>query len=118
MLRMTHLMSWRFTHALIVFSFVALFSASTVAQQRPSKRRTALVSAIASTRASVVNIRGRKSIQQGNTFTVSSSQPRQVNGMGTGVVIDSRGYILTNYHVVQGVKQIKITTSRNETMIA
>ena len=31
--------------------------------------------------------------------------------MGTGVVIDSRGYVLTNYHVVQGVREIEVTTA-------
>jgi serine protease Do len=29
--------------------------------------------------------------------------------MGTGVIIDPRGYILTNYHVVDGVREIQIT---------
>ena len=86
------------------------------AQERYSNRRTPLVNAVASARASVVNIRGRKSVRQ-NAMTVSTEQPRQVNGMGTGVVIDPRGYILTNYHVVQDVKQIKITTAKNETLI-
>jgi serine protease Do len=31
--------------------------------------------------------------------------------MGTGVIIDSRGYVLTNYHVVQGVREIEVTTA-------
>ena len=34
--------------------------------------------------------------------------------MGTGVVIDSRGYVLTNYHVVQGVKVIEVSTAERE----
>ena len=29
--------------------------------------------------------------------------------MGTGIVIDPRGYILTNYHVVDGVHEIQVT---------
>jgi serine protease Do len=29
--------------------------------------------------------------------------------MGTGVVIDERGYIVTNYHVIQGVDVITVT---------
>ena len=29
--------------------------------------------------------------------------------MGTGVIIDSRGYIITNYHVVDGVREILVT---------
>ena len=38
--------------------------------------------------------------------------------MGTGVVIDPRGYILTNYHVVDGVHEIQVTTSENKKYIA
>jgi serine protease Do len=34
---------------------------------------------------------------------------RQVNGMGTGIIIDPRGYILTNYHVVENVEVIHVT---------
>ena len=34
---------------------------------------------------------------------------RQVNGMGTGVVIDPRGYVITNYHVVEDVQEILVT---------
>ena len=32
--------------------------------------------------------------------------------MGTGVVIDERGYIITNHHVVDGVRKILVTTAR------
>ena len=38
--------------------------------------------------------------------------------MGTGVVIDSRGYILTNYHVVEGVRNIEVTVSDGTQTIA
>jgi serine protease Do len=34
---------------------------------------------------------------------------RRVNGMGTGVIIDPRGYVVTNHHVVDGVRQIQVT---------
>ena len=34
---------------------------------------------------------------------------RQVNGMGTGVVIDPRGYVITNFHVVEDVDNIRVT---------
>jgi S1-C subfamily serine protease len=32
-------------------------------------------------------------------------------GQGSGFVIDSAGHILTNYHVVQGARQLEVTTS-------
>ena len=38
--------------------------------------------------------------------------------MGTGVVVDPRGYIVTNYHVVEGVRQINVTLASGEAHIA
>ena len=32
-------------------------------------------------------------------------------GMGSGFVIDSEGHILTNFHVVEGARQVEVTTS-------
>jgi S1-C subfamily serine protease len=32
-------------------------------------------------------------------------------GMGSGFVIDSEGHILTNYHVIEGARQVEVTTS-------
>ncbi len=71
------------------------------------ERRTALVKAVARAQGSVVNIRGEKAASD-----VSDRAPevtRRVNGMGSGVIIDARGYVLTNYHVVDGVRKIGVT---------
>jgi serine protease Do len=35
-------------------------------------------------------------------------QPQRVNGMGTGIVLDQRGYILTNFHVVDDVQSLRV----------
>jgi S1-C subfamily serine protease len=32
-------------------------------------------------------------------------------GMGSGFVIDGEGHILTNYHVIEGARQVEVTTS-------
>src|SRR5207253_4213978 len=32
----------------------------------------------------------------------------RVNGMGTGIIIDPRGYIITNQHVVEDVNVIRV----------
>lgn len=34
-----------------------------------------------------------------------------VEGVGSGVIIDKKGYILTNYHVVEKANKLKVTTS-------
>ncbi len=108
--------------ALIAICLVAclylLAPTHTSAQGKSSNRKTPLVQAVESCQGAVVNIRGRKSVAQADEFNLTSKVMKQVNGMGTGVIIDPRGYILTNYHVVQDVRQIKVTTNKNETSVA
>lgn len=68
-----------------------------------ASRMTDTVRAIRAAEASVVNIEGNKPSGKG------AGEAQQVNGMGSGVIIDSRGYILTNQHVVQDVNRIEVT---------
>lgn len=37
--------------------------------------------------------------------------PKQVDGMGSGFIINEEGYILTNYHVIEGAKEVIVTLS-------
>ncbi|MEQ8848445.1 trypsin-like peptidase domain-containing protein [Botrimarina sp.] len=69
-------------------------------------RMTPIVRAVQAARPSVVNIQGQKTVTD---EAAPGGGARQVNGMGTGVVIDPRGYVLTNHHVVDGVRQIRVT---------
>ena len=78
-------------------------------------RRTAIVRAIESQRDAVVNIHGQKLVGGGED---ESGELRRVNGMGTGVIIDPRGYVVTNFHVVEGVRRIEITLSSGRTTSA
>ncbi len=57
------------------------------AQSPTSARQTDTVRAIRAAEAAVVNIEGNKPSGKG------AGEPQQVNGMGSGVIIDSRGYI-------------------------
>lgn len=39
-------------------------------------------------------------------------------GVGTGMIINKDGYVLTNYHVVEGAQQVKVVLSNNKTVNA
>ncbi len=70
--------------------------------------------------ASVVNIHGQKTVR--GTAAGFAGAPaetmRQVNGMGTGIIIDPRGYLITNYHVVEDVSDIRVTLADKRTATA
>ena len=44
------------------------------------------------------------------------TQPRQ--GLGSGVIIDANGYIITNHHVIDGAEQIRVDLTDNRTFEA
>ena len=81
-----------------------------------SARVTPIVRAVRDASPAVVNIQGQKSVVE--TSDTSRQVSKQVNGMGTGVIIDPRGYILTNFHVVDGVKRINVTLSNGQAFVA
>jgi len=88
---------------------------SAVNDKTNSHRHTPLVRAVQRIRPSVVNIRGKKTVSDKLDPNSSAKATRLVNGMGTGVIIDSRGYILTNFHVVESVQRIEVTLHNSTT---
>ncbi len=95
---------------LVAFAAVA----STIPGTASELRRTPVVLAVEGARPSVVNIQGRKTVHDDSSY---AKPDRQVNGMGTGVVIDPRGYVITNYHVVQNVGRIQVTLHDRRSVI-
>jgi len=79
------------------------------AQRQPNRRETPVVMAIRRCSSAVVNIHGQKLVRPTVAAVMGGEAGRQVNGMGTGVVIDPRGYVVTNYHVVEDVAEVRIT---------
>ncbi|MFN7174551.1 MAG: trypsin-like peptidase domain-containing protein, partial [Thermaurantiacus tibetensis] len=60
----------------------------------------------------VVNIYTAKVVRErarmGPFFALYESQPRVENSLGSGVIIDPKGFIITNNHVVSGADQIVV----------
>jgi serine protease Do len=50
----------------------------------------------------------RQRQQMGGFFSMFESQPRVENALGSGVIVDAAGLVITNNHVVQGADQILV----------
>lgn len=75
-----------------------------------SSRRDDLVSVVERVKEAVVNIHSERTLNPGanDPFRTTPMQPQRVNGMGTGIVLDPRGYIVTNFHVVDDVHSLRV----------
>ena len=72
-------------------------------------RMTPAVKAIQKAMPSVVNIHSEKPAEDSDSLL--TGKDRKINGMGTGIIVDERGYIVTNHHVVSGVETLRATLS-------
>ena len=78
--------------------------------RRRNSRRTAVVEAVEKVQQSVVSISSEKKAASHSRwpFSPEENQRPRVSGMGSGVLVDGRGYILTNHHVVDKVQGIVV----------
>jgi serine protease Do len=89
------------------------------AQHSENARDTPLVRAVARARAAAVNIHTEKTAPVADpAFAAPGRHGRKINGMGTGIIIDDRGYIVTNHHVVNGVESLRVTLDNGNTYSA
>ncbi len=117
----------------IIFCFYLFLNInSVVAQELQFKsnlpiytsRRTPVVEVFQRVKGAVVNIHSERttaSLSTSDRFS-HASQTQRINGMGTGIIIDPRGYIITNHHVVDDVQLLRIRlvdgTSHNAKVVA
>ena len=83
-------------------------------------RRTAVVDVVQRVRGAIVNIHSERTVMgpaAEELFALAPSQNR-INGMGTGILIDPRGYIVTNHHVVEDVHVIRVRLNDGSTFSA
>lgn len=70
--------------------------------------------AVATVRPAVVSIKGQKAAQEDKGDAVPAASPyldgRPIEGdqLGTGIIVDPRGYILTNRHIVAGASGLEV----------
>lgn len=103
-------------YASVAIGLTLCFGTVSAQATDPSARVSPIVRAIQRAEAAVVSIQGNKVVATASASGTGSKQ--EVNGMGTGVIIDRRGYIVTNLHVVEDVGRIEVTLSDGSTAIA
>ena len=90
---------------MIVLTLTTLLATS--ALRADVERRNAITEAIDKARASIVCLKTLRVIPA----RFENVDSGRVKGLGTGVIIDQRGYIVTNYHVVEEVDEIEARTA-------
>lgn len=80
-------------------------------------RRTAIVTAVAKASPAVVNISATRSVETRTSFDewfwgeITLPRRRALREVGSGVIVDQKGHILTNYHVIRDADKITVTIS-------
>lgn len=97
-------------HRHVPVGMVLICVAATTVWGGPSSRRSAIVEAVERAKPAVVNIHSERSTGANTSVQRPDAVPAQQrsNGMGTGIIIDPRGYIVTNYHVIEDVHLLRV----------
>jgi len=121
---------------LVVFSFAAINgqAAATAQVASAATLQTSYADLVTRVSPAVVTIRSTeraRAAQQfpfmddpsfreffGDRMPQQQQPPQRVQGVGSGVIVNSEGYILTNHHVVDGALEIKVELTDNRTFTA
>lgn len=118
-----------FNKGLVISCLLVMSMISFAQAETSSLRRTPIVVAVEKVSPTVVNISTEKIVQSRSSFGFSGDPffdrffhdfldpfPRRQykqNSLGSGVIFDTHGYILTNHHVIQRASKITITLTDN-----
>jgi serine protease Do len=103
-----------------VLLVISLLLLPLAAARADNVRRTPVVDVVRRCKGAVVNIHSERTVMAPATeelFALAPSQNR-INGMGTGIIIDPRGYVVTNQHVVEDVSSLRVRLVDGTTLAA
>src|SRR3954470_11523656 len=81
------------------------------AQTPQSARRTPLVTVVEKVSPAVVNISAQATVREADPFfgMFGLGTERQAQSLGSGLIIDRNGIVVTNAHVIEGASRITVT---------
>ena len=98
-------------------AYSAEFNRADAQNSVTASRRTAIVTAVAVASPAVVNISAIRRVETRSTFDewfwgeVTLPRRRALREVGSGVIVDKKGHILTNHHVIRDADKITVTIS-------
>ncbi len=110
-------------HVLFLAAALSLAAPDALAQRAPGDarrgdddlRRSSIVRAVEQIGPSVVNISAERLVRSRpgplDFFGVPGERGRRSESLGSGVVLDASGIVVTNDHVISGASKIYVTTS-------
>ncbi|KAB2961832.1 MAG: PDZ domain-containing protein [Thermoanaerobaculia bacterium] len=83
-----------------------------LAAQSAAVRRSPVVEVVERVAPAVVNISAESIVRRADPFFGGffGSRPRRTQSLGSGLIIDSGGVVVTNAHVIEGASRIVVTT--------
>src|SRR4051812_25086686 len=96
-----------FRCAVVIVGLLLVSSSLRAEDERRYSRRTAIVEAVAKTKDGIVTLKVTKVSDYGKKTIV-----------GTGVIVDERGYAITNHHVIDSSSKITATLSDKTVLTA
>ena len=80
--------------------------------QAPAVRRTPVVQVVERVAPAVVNISAESIVRRVDPFfgSIFGSRPRRTQSLGSGLIVDPGGIVITNAHVIEGASRILVTT--------
>ena len=106
-----------FVGAFYLRAYSAEFSRADAQNEVTVSRRTAIVTAGEDASPAVVNISAVRSVEQQTSFDewfwggITYPRQRSLREVGSGVIVDKKGHILTNHHVIEDADSITVTLS-------
>src|SRR5512143_3135719 len=86
-------------------------AAAAAGAQAPSVRRTPVVEVVERVSPAVVNISAESIVREVDPFFGGLfGGPRRTQALGSGLIIDAAGIVLTNAHVIEGASKIVVGT--------